>query len=90
MLTGMRPAEVCKLSIGDIDRTKPDLWVYRPANLKMAYLSRTRLVPFVKGDIDSLEPFLRADGKPIFSPSETRQAWEVEKRAKGKARVQPS
>jgi integrase len=90
MFTGMRPAEVCKLSIGDIDRTKPDVWVYRPANHKMAHLGRTRLIPFVRDVIDLLEPFLRADGKPIFSPSETRQAWEVEKRAKCKARVQPS
>lgn len=90
MFTGMRPAEVCKLSIGDIDRTKPDVWVYRPADHKMAHLGRTRLVPFVKDVIDLLEPYLRADGKPIFSPSETRQAWEAEKRAKRKTKVQPS
>lgn len=90
MLTGMRPAEVCKLSMAEIDRKEVDLWVYRPTNHKMAHLGRSRSVPLVREAIALLEPFLRADGKPLFSPADCRQAWEAEKRRKRKTKVQPS
>ena len=43
-LTGMRPAEVCLLRPADLDRSEPDVWVYRPARHKTEHLGRRRTV----------------------------------------------
>lgn len=90
MLTGMRPGEVCGLTLLDVDRSNPDRWVYRPEKHKMIHLGRVREIPLLEDARKVLEPFLRADGKPLFSPADARRAWEVEKRAKRKTKVQPS
>ncbi len=93
LLSGMRPAEVCALSMVEIEREGPALWVYRPAAHKMAHLGRERAIPLMAEAIATLLPFQRADGKPLFSPADTREAWEAGRRAKRLAkqpRIQPS
>lgn len=90
LLTGMRPGEVCALTLDEIDRTDPSRWVYRPKDHKMAHLGRIRSVPLLGEVIAVLKPFLRADGKPLFSPADCRQEWEAEKRARRVSKVQPS
>ena len=44
-LTGMRPAEVCKLRPADVDQ-KGDVWLYRPATHKTEHHGRERTVFF--------------------------------------------
>lgn len=90
MLTGMRPAEVCNLSMPEIDRVSKDKWIYRPSAHKTAHLGRERAVPLLADAIALLLPFVRADGLPLFSPADAREAWEADKRAKRKTKVQPS
>ena len=90
MLTGCRPAEVCKLSMAEIDRGDSACWVYRPEHHKMAHLGRHRAVPLLSDAMELLRPFLRADGLPLFSPADAREEWEATKRAARKSKVQPS
>jgi integrase len=90
LLTGMRPAEVCAMTVADIDRSNPRRWVYRPSDHKMAHLKRVRAIPLVPEVIAILVPLLRADGKPIFSPADEIERWQKEKRARRKSKVQPS
>ncbi len=90
LFTGMRPGEVCVLSMPDIEQKDDDLWVYRPAKHKTAHIGRIRAIPLVPEAIAILRPFLRNDDKPLFSPAECRKAWEAGKRAKRKTKVQPS
>jgi integrase len=44
-LTGMRPGEVCKLTIGEVERSE-ELWLYRPAHHKTAHHGKDRVIPF--------------------------------------------
>ena len=90
LLTGMRPNEVCQLTLAEIDRTDPKCWVYRPTHHKMAHLGRFRAVPLVPEAIAILTPFLRADGLPLFSPADEVERWQKEKRGRRKTKVQPS
>ena len=90
MLTGCRPAEVCKLSMAEIDRADSACWVYRPEHHKMAHLGRHRAVPLLSDAMELLRPFLRADGLPLFSPADAMEEWEATKRAARKSKVQPS
>ena len=43
-ITGMRPAEVCQLRPGEIDRTG-EVWLYRPRSHKTQHCGRERNVP---------------------------------------------
>jgi len=86
-LTGMRPAEVCELSMGEID---PVSWVYSPAEHKMAHLGRRRVVPLIGEAIAIIKRHDAGDGSPVFSPARCVDQWRDEKRAKRKSKVQPS
>ena len=90
MLTGCRPAEVCKLSMAEIDRADSACWVYRPEHHKMAHLGRHRAVPLLSDAMELLRPFLRADGLPLFSPADAVEEFEATKRAARVSKVQPS
>ncbi|WP_088256085.1 site-specific integrase [Fimbriiglobus ruber] len=41
--TGMRPGEVCRLTLSELDRSNP-VWVYRPAHHKTAHRGKRRSV----------------------------------------------
>lgn len=90
MLTGMRPGEVCSLTMSDIDRSNRERWVFTPRDHKTAHLGKVRSIPLLQPAMDILGPFLRADGLPVFSPAEEIRRWREEKRAKRKTKVQPS
>jgi integrase len=42
--TGMRPGEVCRLRLSEIDRTDP-VWVYRPSRHKTSHRGKARVIP---------------------------------------------
>ncbi len=44
LLTGMRPGEVCQLTLAELDRSE-EVWEYRPAAHKTAHHGRSRLIP---------------------------------------------
>ena len=96
-LTGMRPGEVCALTLGQVDRTTSP-WVYSPTNHKGAWRGKPRVIPFgpkarallteflaVAGGIDTFDP-----AAPVFSPARARDERFVQLRAGRKTKVQPS
>jgi integrase len=67
-LTGCRPGEACRVSMAEIHRESPSLWIYRPARHKGAWRGKAREVFLGPKAIEAIMPWLRADGLPLFSP----------------------
>ena len=80
LTTGMRPSEVCNIRPMDIDRTDPQVWMYRPKNHKTAHHGRTKAVPILGDARKSIEPWMDRDAdRFLFSPKEARQ-WHLDRR----------
>lgn len=93
-VTGMRPGEVCRMRLLDIDRTS-DPWVYRPKKHKTAHLGKTRAVMIGPKGRAVIEAFVAGGSVvdpsgPLFSPRRAREERWAEMRAKRKTKVQPS
>lgn len=70
----MRPAEVTIMRPCDIDRSNPELWIYRPHSHKSEWLERPREVYLGPRCQDVLKPYLeRADDAYLFTPIEAEQ-----------------
>lgn len=67
--TGMRPGEVCRLRLCEIDRTGP-VWVYRPSRHKTQHRGKVRVVPIgPKGQAALLAFFAGRVPAPADAPS---------------------
>jgi integrase len=62
-LTGMRPGEVCRLKLAEVDRSG-ELWFYRPVKHKTAHRGKPRVIPFGPRAQALLVSFLRGDHPP--------------------------
>lgn len=62
-LTGMRPGELCRLSLAQVDRSG-DVWLYRPARHKTAHRGHDRVVPIGPKARAVLVAFLNRGGAP--------------------------
>ena len=88
--TGARPAEVCTIRPGDVDRTG-DVWAYRPPSHKTKHHGRDRVIFIGPKAQEVLRPYLlRAAEAFCFSPAESERARKAGLRANRKTRVQPS
>ncbi len=91
-----RPGEVCRLTPGDIDRTGEALrkivgekielgkaWAYIPDRHKTAHHGHKRVIPLGPMAQELLAPYLlgRADDAFLFSPAESRAAFDEARRA---------
>jgi integrase len=86
LLAGMRPAEVCRVRPGDIDRTG-DVWEYRPESHKTQHHGKKRVVFFGPDAQAVLMPYLlRAEDAFCFSP---REAVAQQRDAQNQARKTP-
>jgi len=66
----MRPAEVTIMRPVDIDRSDPELWIYRPSTHKTAYRDGDREIYLGEECRKVLEPFMnRPDDAYLFSPA---------------------
>lgn len=97
LLTGMRPGEVCGLSLESIDH-ESDPWVYRPRKHKTAHRGKVRVIVLGPRAKELILAFL-ADSRPdrvitpsdsLFSPNEAREEAYIAMRAARKTKVQPS
>lgn len=89
-LNGMRPGEVCNISMAEIDRSIPGRWVYHPVRHKTAYRGSRRQIPIIGRAMEILLPWVRADGLPLFSPAEETADRMAAMREKRQTKVQPS
>jgi integrase len=91
-LTGMRPSEVCKMTVGDIDQTRGNgLWYYVQSHKTEAHIGK-KPIPLGKPEQRLIEPYL-VDKKPteaVFSPRTAMAEWHAERRANRKTKVSPS
>ena len=89
-LTGMRPGEVCRLTMDQINRSNPECWIYGPKHHKTAWRGKDRRIVLDKASMEFLQPWLREDDKPLFSPAQRVAAMNAEKRTRRRTKVQPS
>jgi len=90
---GMRPSEVFRMTVKELDRSRPDgKWVYQPSKHKTQHKGKRRLIVFGKYDQSIIVPFLvgKKDDDAVFSPKDAmreRQERDAENR---KTKIQPS
>jgi integrase len=90
-LTGMRPGEAVIMRPRDIDRSRPEVWVYRPGSHKTEHHGYERVVFLGKKAQEVLMPFLFRDPDAyLFSPAEGVQQRYADLRTRRKSKVQPS
>ena len=93
MYTGMRPSEVCAMTLNQIDRSG-EPWRYRPAKHKTAHHGKERVIPFGPIARAALAAFLVGrvlePNEPIFSPRRAREEHFTRLRENRKSKVQPS
>lgn len=90
-ITAMRPGELCRIRMSEIDRSDRQCWWYFPKQHKNRWRGRKRSIPLGPQCQEILKPFLKADPeRPLFSPADRIREWRAEQRAERKTRVQPS
>ncbi len=85
LLTGMRPGEVCRLSVDQIDTTG-DVWVYSPRQHKTRHRGKNRPIAIGPRARQVLEAFICcrewAASAPLFSPRQAEQErWAAQRAA---------
>jgi integrase len=89
-LTGCRPGEVVRMRGVDLDMAG-DVWLYRPAGHKTAHHGHGRVVAIGPRAQEVIRPFLKEDPERyLFSPRESRESWNAERRRRRKTPVTPS
>ena len=92
-LTGLRPSEVCKMRVGDIDKTQGNgLWYYTPEHHKTeAHTDEDKIIPLGLPEQSLIAPYLIGKKKAaVFSPQTAMQERNAEKRANRKSKITPS
>jgi integrase len=92
--TGMRPGEVCRLRLSEIDRSG-DQWIYHPAHHKTAHHGNKRMIMIGPRARAVIEAFVAGGSvvdpsAPLFSPFRMREERFAVMRAMRVTRVQPS
>jgi integrase len=78
--SGMRPGEVARLTMNQIDRSG-DIWLYRPAAHKTMRHGIKRVIPLTAKAQAVLLPWLKANpDAPLFSPQAEYERWREETR----------
>lgn len=89
-LTGMRPAEVCGITPGELD-TSGDVWIYKPKKHKTAHHGKDRVVPIGPRAQAVLRAYLRTElNRPLFQPGESEADRHAEMRERRRTPLTPS
>jgi integrase len=91
--TGMRSCEVCKMRVGDIDKTRDsELWHYIPDGHKTEEYIGEKIVPLGKPEQELIAPYLidKKPGSAVFSPRTAVQEMKEQRRAERKSKITPS
>jgi len=92
-ILGMRPSEIIKMRVGDIDRSKNNgLWYYVPGSYKTARYVGKIVFPLGKPEQDLIAPYLigKTSESAVFSPRTAQAERNIEKRANRKTKISPS
>jgi integrase len=92
-LTGMRPSEIYRMTVGSIDKTRdPELWHYTPEHHKTERFIGEKPIPLGKPEQDLIAPYLigKQPFEAVFSPRTALQEWHIERRANRQTKISPS
>ena len=92
-LTGMRPSEIYRMTVGDIDRTRDmELWYYIPGKHKTEEYIGKKVIPLGKPEQELIAPYLvgKKSAAAIFSPRTAVAEWNAERRDNRKTKMSPS
>jgi len=92
-LTGMRPSEVYRMTVGDIDQTRDsELWYYVPESHKTERFIGQKTIPLGKPEQELIAPYLvgRRPESAVFSPRTAVAEWNAERRDNRKTKVSSS
>ena len=92
-LTGMRPSEVFKMRVGNIDRSRKNgLWYYTPASHKTEEHIGKKPIPLGKPEQDLIAPYLvgKKPAEAVFSPRTAVQERAAQARARRESPLTPS
>lgn len=72
--SGMRSGEICKMTVGDIDRSK-NIWLYRPGSHKGKWRGHDRVIALGKPEQDLIGPYMvgKTPDQHVFSPREAME-----------------
>jgi integrase len=92
-ILGMRPNEIFKMRVGDIDTTRKNgLWYYVPGSYKTSKFVGKIVFPLGKPEQELIVPYLEdknADNA-VFSPRTAMAERNAERRANRKTKISPS
>jgi integrase len=92
-ILGMRPNEIFKMRVGDIDTTRNNgLWYYVPGSYKTSQFVGKIVFPLGKPEQELLAPCLegKTSESAVFSPRTAMAERNVERRANRKTKISPS
>lgn len=92
-ILGMRPNEIFKMRVGDIDTTRGnDLWYYVPGSYKTSRYVGKIVFPLGKPEQKLIAPYLKGKDadNAVFSPRTAMAERNAERRANRKTRISPS
>jgi integrase len=91
-MTGMRPKEICRMTVGNIDQTRDsELWYYIPRHKTERFIGK-KSIPLGKPEQELIAPYLvgKKPSEAIFSPRTAMAEWHAERRANRKTKISPS
>ena len=92
-MTGMRPSELCAMTVGDIDKTRePGLWHYIPRKQKTQEYIGEAPIPLGFPEQILIAPYMegRKSGAAIFSPRTAVKEMNERRRIARKSKITPS
>jgi len=92
-ILGMRPNEIFKMRVGDIDKTRGNgLWYYVPGSYKTSQFVGKIVFPLGKPEQELIAPYLegKASEAAVFSPRTAMAERNAERRANRKTKISPS
>ena len=92
-LLGMRPSEIFKMRVGDIDTSRGNgLWYYVPGSYKTSRFVGKIAFPLGEPEQELITPYLenKKSEEAVFSPRTAMKERNAEKRANRKTKIYPS
>ena len=92
-ILGMRPSEIFKMRVGDIDTTRNNgLWYYVPGSYKTSRFVGKIVFPLGKPEQDLIAPYLQGKNadNAVFSPRQAMAERNAERRKNRKTKISPS
>ena len=92
-LATMRPNEVCRMRVGDIDMKRNDgIWLYKPLQHKGTWRGYKKIVPLGKPEQALILPYLegKSPDSAVFSPKTAMMEKKAKDAKRRKTKVPPS